>query len=98
MQRTGVGQRYFQSVTDVSFLKKLKRQLTDTADFHHNTSKKIPSSKSSSSLAACTPQSEVSPPVSHDAKGEGESGGAEGGSEVESVFQGEPEMHQKLVK
>ena len=97
-QRTGVGQRYLLSNANVPFLKKIKKRFTATADFHHSASKKIAPSKSSSSLAASTPQSEVSPSVSHDAIGEGETGEAKGGSEVEAVFQGEPEMHQKLVK
>ncbi|XP_041457856.1 ectopic P granules protein 5 homolog isoform X2 [Lytechinus variegatus] len=38
VERYSIGYRFFQCYSDVTFLKKLKRQLSQTADYHHNAS------------------------------------------------------------
>ncbi|XP_071788389.1 ectopic P granules protein 5 homolog isoform X2 [Asterias amurensis] len=54
-QRGSVGQRYFQSIANLTYLKRLKKRLRQTADFHHEASRKKPPPKispSSSSLGS----------------------------------------------
>ena len=96
-----MGQRYFHSLTNLSFLKKLKRRLTATADFHHTASKKTTSKDGAATPNASTPQSEMSSPpgTPNDLTNESKAvGGATARVEDDQVFEGEPEMHQKLVK
>ncbi|XP_022106571.1 ectopic P granules protein 5 homolog isoform X2 [Acanthaster planci] len=87
-QRASIGQRYFQSIANLTYLKRMKKRLRQTADFHYEASRKKPAprpSPSSSSMGS-TDQAE----------------GGEEGARVDAIeeveFEAGAEHHRHLVQ
>ena len=95
VQRHSIGHRYFQCLADVAFLKKLKRQLSRTADYHHNASQghypdgKRPRRKSQTSSGKVK-GSEV--------EGQGEASGGQDSEREDFDLQVDREFHTRVLK
>ncbi|XP_006825817.2 ectopic P granules protein 5 homolog, partial [Saccoglossus kowalevskii] len=92
-QRGSIGLRFFESLANSTLLKRCKKRLVCTADYHHNASKKA----GSSSHHASTPDSDSDTNSQHASDG-GSTNGRETPPLEQLKYQTSVEYHQCLVK